>query len=385
MGQTKKQHYIPQSLLKLFVSGNQIYEYRISAKKSYLTNISNAMCERNIYEHIELNTNTVENVLANTSDSRLPDAIKEVLINLENNNVIGAKETIYKNLPDFVICYFRSGAVLTELRTSLKKNIEDKKIEKFLSIVGDRKYILSLSLTIMLGYKFTIIESSNNNFILSDQYISTCSLKPKSRFTNVSNRNIGLKDTVILIPITTKYYIFLYNGSNDLNLKDNMINKLSEEETNIINTAIYNNSYYKVAFKNENDIENIDKNIDSIISPTTCITMFKNNKSIATVTKKEVFLLQKYKDAYKLFESCQFIDGLKTKRNDLCPCGSGKKLKHCCIEKYSIVKDMYNNIKLDNHNNYNISNILTVERGIPLIEDDYSDIIKFAKEKMIHK
>ena len=385
MGQTKKQHYIPQSLLKLFVSGNQIYEYRISAKKSYLTNISNAMCERNIYEHIELNTNTVENVLANTSDSRLPGAIKEVLINLENNNVIGAKETIYKNLPDFVICYFRSGAVLTELRTSLKKNIEDKKIEKFLSIVGDRKYILSLSLTIMLGYKFTIIESSNNNFILSDQYISTCSLKPKSRFTNVSNRNIGLKDTVILIPITTKYYIFLYNGSNDLNLKDNMINKLSEEETNIINTAIYNNSYYKVAFKNENDIENIDKNIDSIISPTTCITMFKNNKSIATVTKKEVFLLQKYKDAYKLFESCQFIDGLKTKRNDLCPCGSGKKFKHCCIEKYSIVKDMYNNIKLDNHNNYNISNILTVERGIPLIEDDYSDIIKFAKEKMIHK
>jgi len=23
----------------------------------------------------------------------------------------------------------------------------------------------------------------------------------------------------------------------------------------------------------------------------------------------------------------------KYKRNDKCPCGSGKKLKHCCIEK----------------------------------------------------
>ena len=46
---------------------------------------------------------------------------------------------------------------------------------------------------------------------------------------------------------------------------------------------------------------------------------------------------------------------------------------------------MYNDIKLDNHNNYNISNFLTVERGIPLIEDDYSDIIKLAKEKMTHK
>ena len=50
----------------------------------------------------------------------------------------------------------------------------------------------------------------------------------------------------------------MYNGSNDLNLKDNIINKLSENETNIINTAIYNNSYYKVAFKNENDIVGIN-------------------------------------------------------------------------------------------------------------------------------
>lgn len=65
--------------------------------------------------------------------------------------------------------------------------------------------------------------------------------------------------------------------------------------------------------------------------------------------------------------------------------GSNKKFKRCCIEKYNIVKEMYNNLKLNNQNNYCISNILTVERGIPLIEDDYSDIIKFAQEKMIHK
>lgn len=320
MGKTKKQHYITKKLLEIFVTSNKIYEYRISAKKSYFTNINNAMCERNIYEHIDLDTNTIENILATTSDSRLPKTVKNILNNLENENITEAKEIFYKNLPDFIICYFRSGAFLTELRTSLNKNIEDKKIEKFLSIIGDRKYIIDLALTIMVGYKFMIIKSSNDNFILSDQYISTCSLKPKSRFTNVSNRNIGLKDTVILIPITSKYYIFLYNGSNELNLKDNIINKLSEEETKIINTAIYNNSYYKIAFKNENDIDNINKDTDSIISPTTCIAMLNNNKSIATVTKKEVFLLQKHKDAYKLFESCQFIDGLKAKRNDLCPC-----------------------------------------------------------------
>lgn len=326
MSQTKKQHYIPQSLLKLFVSNNQIYEYIISSKISYKTNVNNAMCERNVYEHIRLNTNTVENLLATTSDSRLAIAIKNVLNHLNNGNLQEVKTEIYKNLPDFVICYFRSGAVLTELRTSLNKNIEDKKIEKFLSIVGDRKYLLDLSLTIMLGYKFTIIESSNDNFILSDQYISTCSLKPKCRFTNVSNRNMGLKDTVILIPINSKYYIFLYNGSNDLNLSQNKINKLSKENTDIINTAIYNNSYYKVAYKNENDLENIKKDSDSIISPITCIAMFSNNNSIGTVTKKEVFLIPKYKESYKLFESCMFVNNLNTKRNELCPCRKWKKI-----------------------------------------------------------
>jgi len=385
MGQTKKQHYITKKLLELFVSNKQIYEYILSSKTSYLTNISNAMCERNIYEHIKLDTNTVENLLASTSDSRLPKAIEKVLISLESNDIPGARKVIYENLPDFIICYFRSGAVLTGLRTSLNKNIEDKKIEKFLSIVGDRKYLLDLSLTIMLGYKFTIIKSSDDNFILSDQYISTCSLKPKCRFTNVSNRNIGLKDTAILIPISSKYYAFLYNRSNDLNLKGNIINRLSKEETTIINTAIYNNSYYKVAFKNKDDLKNINKQKDSIISPMTCIAMFSNNTSVGTVTKKEVFLLKKYKEAYNLFESCKFINDLNTQRNALCPCGSNKKFKHCCIDKYSIVKEMYNNLKINNQSNYRISNILTLERGIPLIEDDYSDIVKFAKEKMSRK
>ena len=137
-GQTKKQHYITKKLLELFVSGNQIDEYRISAKKSYLTNIKNAMCERNIYEHIKLNSNTVENILANTSDARLPNAIRDVLYKLNNNDILAVRDIIYKFLPDFIICYFRSGAVLAELKTSLKKDIEDKKIEKFLSIVGNR-------------------------------------------------------------------------------------------------------------------------------------------------------------------------------------------------------------------------------------------------------
>ena len=80
-----------------------------------------------------------------------------------------------------------------------------------------------------------------------------------------------------------------------------------------------------------------------------------------------------------------FVDGINTKRNELCPCKSGKKFKNCCIEKYSIVKEMYENLKINKQSNYRISDILIVESGIPLIEDDYSDIIKFAKEKIENK
>lgn len=64
------------------------------------------------------------------------------------------------------------------------------------------------------------------------------------------------------------------------------------------------------------------------------------------------------------------------------PVGSGKKFKNCCIEKYSIVKEMYENLKINKQSNFRISDMLIVERGIPLIEDDYSNIVKFAKEKM---
>lgn len=59
----------------------------------------------------------------------------------------------------------------------------------------------------------------------------------------------------------------------------------------------------------------------------------KNNKSLNDFSYPE--LLKKFDDY--LNESTQVYDYSKVGRNDLCPCGSGKKFKKCCIDK---VKDM---------------------------------------------
>jgi hypothetical protein len=38
----------------------------------------------------------------------------------------------------------------------------------------------------------------------------------------------------------------------------------------------------------------------------------------------------------------------KLSRNDLCFCGSGKKLKHCCIRKYDALRDFYRSKSIKN-------------------------------------
>lgn len=44
---------------------------------------------------------------------------------------------------------------------------------------------------------------------------------------------------------------------------------------------------------------------------------------------------QKYKGKYTSLKDAtnmQIINERKTRRNEPCPCGSGKKFKHCCLD-----------------------------------------------------
>ena len=45
----------------------------------------------------------------------------------------------------------------------------------------------------------------------------------------------------------------------------------------------------------------------------------------------------------------------KTGRNELCPCGSGKKYKHCCLKNKSVLIDEEFTAILPNENDLNLS------------------------------
>ena len=115
----------------------------------------------------------------------------------------------------------------------------------------DHEYINKLSKAIIDFYDFAIIESSDD-FLLSDQFISTAAIKIKSRFLNISNRNIGLNETIILIPISSSFYLVFWNTKDILFLDKNKINFLNTYNLKLINNTIINNSYVKCVSKKEN-------------------------------------------------------------------------------------------------------------------------------------
>ncbi len=186
----------------------------------------------------------------------------------------------------FIIGYYKSFAYVTENSNDLLEKMDENAIRKMISNIFDKKYINDLCKTIIKEYDFYIIKSKEQ-FLISDQYISTASLNVKNQFVNSCNRAMGFKDTIILIPITTSYYIVFKNGNKFRYLQPNKINILDEEQAESINKVIFRNSYLKVAGNNETNLlktyENCKKyNLDRV----QCLesNFFYNNK-------KEVFLM----------------------------------------------------------------------------------------------
>lgn len=89
--------------------------------------------------------------------------------------------------------------------------------------------------------------------------------------------------------------------------------------------------------------------VPMILSPE--LTLAANLWDSATLLRNKIFeedglgTEDDYRTMKNRFFACcaqshsAFISQIQLKRNDLCPCGSGKKLKHCCMsfEKYSSV------------------------------------------------
>jgi len=382
MNVTKRQHYIPCSVLKHFTyDGTYAYEGQIKNKnKYYKANIRNSMCEKNIYEHRLLKTNTVENYFANTVDIALSKFHKETISLLNDAKINGVATCFSEYAIDILRCYYRSGAILEEYKIAFRS----KKGHIILNILSDTpiNYLQGLRKTILNDYRFSVLQNEKLGFLIGDNYLSTTALKIKSRFANASNRQIGFKDTMILLPISKMYCLAFYHGKKPPFILDNVINHISDDECLMINLAIYQSSSNKVLGYNSEIFKLIHQNIfasNLSSSPITTVMTYKSGHNSGFVNKREAFY---YPSDYELMDIIQSVRvspfDLKQKinRNDRCYCGSGKKHKICCIDKTQILQDVYKSFKNDSLSESVMITPQTVtENAIRIPRDEYVDML----------
>ncbi len=332
---TKKQHYIAQSVIKEFFDADRIYEKNIHSNNVYKTSINNTMCMSNSYEVPLLEDNSLEDLFATSIDEDSSMMIKELKGLLDNSNYEEAKKIFFKKIRIFLVNYYKSVTSLIHMSTDMSKK-DDNSIIRMIKTIFNMPYIDRISEILCKEYDFAIIKSCNENFVLSDQFISTCSLKFMGKFVNISNREIGLKNTIVLIPISKKYYGIFVNGDlpNNFNIYFDNINELNKIQTSTINNVIFNNSYEKCISLDEVMLNNLEKK-NSSYGDSMAMAKFDNGKSATFKIKQEVFFTDEEFDLYQYFDKYEWADSKfkKCRVNSLCPCGSNRKYKKCCKDK----------------------------------------------------
>ncbi|GAA0133398.1 hypothetical protein YSY43_02380 [Paenibacillus sp. YSY-4.3] len=341
---TKNQHYIPQSILANFANNKgKVFEILLKQKKIYPISYRQSMSERYTYEHPYLEENYLEKEFGKI-ESYFAPAMRKIIENLESdsNYIEDIKKQAETYMRDFFVFYYKSGALLNEYAfDGLHK---DDKIPLMLEKIMNSIYLAELKDTIIKYYDFSIIKSEEDSFLLSDQYVTTSALSIKGQYINISNRHLGLKDVLMLIPLSSKYYIAYFNGEKPDYIKSTQVNMLSNEQVKEVNRTIINNSYVKCIGKYREPIELVADDF-RIESPSRAVASYESGKQTVALRKKEVFFFDRDIEQWDFFRELKHTININTKRNEICKCGSGKKYKRCCLSKcqrnYSIVNNMY--------------------------------------------
>lgn len=325
---TKNQHFIAQCILNTFFGDWHIYETLIQKKISYKTTIKKSMMFSNSYEAVYLPDNMLEDFFASSIDGITADYSKTIIKEIENNADFALiKDTIYKGLYYYLVAYYKSLCALIRFGSDLSKLKNDEAIIKMLQRIFDKNYISDLITSMINGYNLCIIKSPNNNFYLGDQFISTASLDFKGHYINSSNREIGMSNIIILIPLTITYYIVLFNGDvSEFSFNPDTIIEIEEETESKINQLILLNSENKIVSKNIMEI-NTEKDYKS---DTASMIGSDNGNHKMYKVKKEIFANQKAQDLYDHWHKLEWGIRKGTPVNEKCPCGSNKKYKKCC-------------------------------------------------------
>lgn len=334
-----KQHYVPSLLLQHFADDNGgLFETDVLKHKVYRTCPKKAMFSKYTYEYSDLPENFLENQFREM-EGYTATVITQIISYLEAEDINSVKRLIFRNLRLFLILYYRSGALLCEFANMRMFD----KIPLLLNKILNARYIQLLSEMIINHYNFAIIHS-DDDFYISDQCVSTAALKIKSRFAGISNRHMGLKDTIMLIPISASYYCVFWHCSARLFLTADKVNFLNGVEKNIINFSIYKNSYHKCCSRKDNLSQFVPSNYYSQL-PSNLYVGYESGQVNSFIEKKEVFLFPIDEEAYKIYDYGTFTQFRSLGRNDLCGCGSGKKFKQCHLEKYLRIKDAIHSIR----------------------------------------
>ena len=351
---TVNQHYISQGLISLFSENKKyVFEYNVQTGKTYRAAIRKTMSGKKIYEHSSLPGNTLEKFFKTIEDDYIP-AIKSVVALLDKNRIEDAKKAIKSLLPSFLLFYYRSGAILYEL--GYQNNLmQEQIVNKMLGRVSNYSYLNRLSNAIINDYKLVVVKNNKNGFGLSDQYISTASLDCKGKIANMSNRTIGFINCLIMLPISSKYYALFYNGRLSLKglLYEKGILEIDDDDLLLLNKVIIRNSYTKCVAMHESDLSDVSKYKSTCDNPTNVLIHHSDESFSEYETKKEVFFYDIDLEIFNMYP--QYISNLQQfkekhkrniSRNDLCLCGSGKKYKKCCMDKYKESQRIFQRIML---------------------------------------
>ena len=105
-----------------------------------------------------------------------------------------------------------------------------------------------------------------------------------------------MKETMILIPLTSKFYIVFYNGRVPSYIGDNAFSVLNDDSVNEINDVIFQNSYVKCVGKSENELERVKNVSVESYSPIKCILKYSDGSIQDRIIKREVFFYDEDKD-----------------------------------------------------------------------------------------
>ena len=213
--------------------------------------------------------NFMENMFATIYENNY----KDILVTLKE---MLTKRKSYKEIESFIenkvmiyfVLFYLKTYQFTLYSNEKKKSQQEQTFNRFKEMIFNVKYVCKLAITILNNYNLYILDSKNNDFLLSDSFIATASFDYKGAGINPPfylNRSIGLTNIIILIPISSRFYLMYTDNKKYKNLGHyiNLYKNVKDEYKNIdfYNSIIYRNSYQFTIGKNIEMIKHIKETI----------------------------------------------------------------------------------------------------------------------------